>query len=137
MAGGKGQEKCAPQPPPPPRKFGYTEGRRRSRLARMSDPLALFPRFCARLKIASKDYGEVPLRLNGCQREWVRQVRKAISEDRRWIVTLKGRQQGMSTITLALSLFWPAKYANIQGGVITESDDNKEKFRTTLQRYHD
>ena len=102
----------------------------------MPDPLAQFPQFCANLRIVAKDKGEVPLILSGTQREFVRRVRKAISEDIHWIVVLKARQTQVSTISLALDLYWPAKFQNVQGGLVTESDTNRDVFRSTLTQYY-
>jgi hypothetical protein len=103
----------------------------------MADAFSKFLPFCRALRIASKDYGLVPLRLNGCQREFVRRVRVAIAKGRRRIVILKGRQQGISTVCLALDLFWTAKFPGLQGGVITDSDEARTFFRSTLTEYHE
>lgn len=96
-----------------------------------------FETFCGNLLIDSKEQGVIPLRLNGCQRHFVKEVGEGLDRDIRWFNILKGRQEGISTICLALDLFWTAKHPGLQAGVITDTDSNKEMFRETLTRYWD
>lgn len=96
-----------------------------------------FFKFAESLKIDSKEQGVVPLTLNGCQRYFIEQVAQGLEEDIRHFVILKGRQQGISTVCLALDLFWSFKWGGTQAGVITDTDSNKEMFRETLNRYYD
>jgi hypothetical protein len=103
----------------------------------MSDPLDQFLPFCSDLRIVAKDKGEIPLVLNGPQREFVRRIRKAWGQGIHWVVCLKGRQEGITTVSLALDLYWPAKFDNIQGGLISETEDNREFFRSTLTQYYE
>jgi hypothetical protein len=95
-----------------------------------------FEKFCANLLIDSKEQGTIPLTLNGCQKHFVKEVAEGLERGVRHFVILKGRQEGISTICLALDLFWAFKHPGLQGGVITDTDSNKEKFRETLTRYH-
>lgn len=96
-----------------------------------------FELFCSKLLIDSKEQGTIPLKLNGCQRHFVREVSEGLERGIRHFVILKGRQEGISTICLALDLFWAFKYPGLQAGVITDTDSNKEKFRETITRYID
>ena len=96
-----------------------------------------FLQFCGSLKIDSKEQGVVPLKLNGCQRYFIEELSKGLEEGVRHFVILKGRQQGISTICLALDLFWGFKFPGTQGGVLTDTDSNKESFREMLNRYYD
>ena len=96
-----------------------------------------FLKFAESLKIDSKEQGVVPLKLNGCQRYFIEEVAKGLEDDVRHFVILKGRQQGISTVCLALDLFWGFKFGGTQAGVITDTDSNKEAFRETLNRYYD
>src|SRR5512146_215644 len=94
-----------------------------------------FETFCSRLLIDSKEQGTVPLKLNGCQKHFVREVSKGLEEGVRHFVVLKARQLGVTTVTLALDLFWTFKWPGLQGSIISDTDSNKEMFREMLARY--
>jgi hypothetical protein len=96
-----------------------------------------FTTFCANLRIDSKEQGVIPLVPNGCQRQFIKDVGEGLDQGVRHFVILKGRQEGISTICLALDLFWSFKYPGTQAGVLTDTDSNKEMFRETLNRYYD
>lgn len=98
---------------------------------------AQFEEFCAALRIDSKEVGLVPLRLNGSQKYFVQEVMSGIDEGIRHFVILKGRQLGITTICLALDLFWAFKHNGMQGAIISDDDGNKEKFRDTIGRYYE
>lgn len=99
--------------------------------------LEKFNIFCASLRIDSKEQGTVPLILNGCQRYLMLKVAEGLDKGVRTFVVLKGRQEGISTVCLAIDLFWMFQHPGLQGGVITDTDSNKEKFRETITRYID
>lgn len=94
-----------------------------------------FERWCAHLSIDSKEDGIVPLKLNGCQRFFVEQVSEGLERGIRQFVILKGRQLGITTVSIALDLFWGFQHPGLQGGILFDNDSNKEKFRDTLDRY--
>jgi hypothetical protein len=71
----------------------------------------------------------------GTQRYFVDEVAKGLERGIHNFVVLKGRQEGISTITLALTLYWLFSHKGLQGALVTDSDDNKTKFRSTLQMY--
>lgn len=96
-----------------------------------------FELFCSKLLIDSKEQGTIPLIMNGCQRHFVKEVAEGLERGIRHFVILKGRQEGISTVCLALDLFWAFMHPGTQGGVITDTDSNKEKFRETITRYID
>jgi hypothetical protein len=48
---------------------------------------------------------------------------------------LKGRQLGISTVSLAMDVFWLSMHDKLQGALITDDDANKEKFRILLEQY--
>jgi hypothetical protein len=94
-----------------------------------------FPAFCAALKINSKEYGKVPLNFWGTQKYFLQQVQKGIDEGKRFFVTLKGRQGGVSTASLALVLFWLSKYRGTLGSLIVDDGSNLIRFRSILTGY--
>ena len=48
---------------------------------------------------------------------------------------LKSRQLGVSTISLALDVFWASVHDKLQGAIITDTDGNRDKFRILLEQY--
>lgn len=48
---------------------------------------------------------------------------------------LKSRQLGISTISLALDVFWASVHDKLQGAIITDTDGNRDKFRILLEQY--
>jgi hypothetical protein len=94
-----------------------------------------FSTFCRNLTIDSKEEGTIPLRLNGCQRYFVDEVGEGMERGIRQFVILKGRQLGITTVSIALDLFWGFKHPGLQGGILFDTDSNKEKFRDTIDRY--
>jgi len=94
-----------------------------------------FRKFTESLRIDSKEKGQTQLVWLGTQRYFVEQVALGLERGVHNFVVLKGRQLGISTITLALTLYWLFSHRGLQGALVTDSDDNKTKFRSTLQMY--
>lgn len=98
---------------------------------------AQFEEWAKGLRIDSKEEGTVPLKLNGCQRFFIDEVSEGLERGIRHFVILKGRQLGITTVSVALDLFWGFKHNGLQGGILFDTDSNKEKFRDTIRRYYD
>lgn len=96
-----------------------------------------FEEWAKGLRIDSKEEGTVPLRLNGCQRFFIDEVSEGIERGVRHFVILKGRQLGITTVSVALDLFWGFQNPGLQGGILFDTDSNKEKFRDTVKRYYE
>lgn len=94
-----------------------------------------FRQFCGQLRIDSKEEGIVPLKLNGCQNYFIDEVSEGLERGIRHFVILKGRQLGITTVSIALDLFWSFENPGLQGGLLFDNDANKEKFRDTISRY--
>jgi hypothetical protein len=94
-----------------------------------------FEKFCESLRIDSKEQGQIPLRWLGTQRYFVNEIAKGLEKGIHNFIILKARQEGISTISLALTLYWLFAHKGLQGALVTDSDDNKTKFRATLQMY--
>lgn len=73
--------------------------------------------------------------LLGTQRYVVNEIADGLEKGIHFFVILKGRQQGITTILLALDLYWEFTHAGLQGTLITDTDENREMFRTTLGMY--
>lgn len=98
--------------------------------------LSPFTEFAASLRIDTKDEGLQPLRLWGPQRAVLDAIRKALSTDKRSLVILKGRQMGISTLSLAFTLYWIQRFNGVQGALVSDSEPNRDFFRSVLTLYH-
>ena len=94
-----------------------------------------FYQFCSQLKIESKEKGLIPLVPNGCQRKYVDEIEQGLSEGIHDFKFLKGRQLGISTISLALDLYWNFRHKALQGTLVTHNDAARDFFRATLGAY--
>jgi hypothetical protein len=94
-----------------------------------------FEAFCGKLRIDSKELGRVPLKFLGSQRYLVEQIDAGVKEDVHTFVVLKGRQLGISSVLLALDLYWLFKHRGLQGAVVTDTDENREVFRSYIEQY--
>ena len=103
----------------------------------MKFSLDSFYRFCNSLRVDTKEYGIVPLgkRLYTAQKTVVNRIGKGLENGVHSFVVLKGRQMGISTLSLAFDLYWAFKYPGTQGSLVTNDDGNKEMFRNTLKMY--
>lgn len=97
----------------------------------------LFLDFIGKLRVQTKDYGEIPLadNLYGAQLRFLDELCEGLETGQRHFVCLKARQLGISTISLALDLFWLAIHPGMQGALITDTASNKEKFRVIIDQY--
>jgi hypothetical protein len=101
--------------------------------------LAAFYRFCNALRIDTKEQGEIILGRNfmGTQTFVVNEIAAGMEAGVRNFVTLKCRQIGISTISLAFDLFWIFRYRAIGGMLITHDEPSREQFRMILDMYYD
>ncbi len=99
--------------------------------------LSEFYSFCEALEIESKELGLIKLgtQFLGTQRYFFEQVFAGLNEGVHEFVTLKGRQLGISTACLALDLYWAFKFPGMQCTLATDTEENRESFRTTLTMY--
>ena len=99
--------------------------------------LTKFWEFCANLTFNSKEYGTIKLaKPYGPQRWFMMQVADALDNDVHDLTTLKCRQIGLSTIVLALDLYWPFTHHGIDGSLITHDEEAFVSFRTQLGEYY-
>lgn len=99
--------------------------------------LPLFLDFIDNLSIDSKETGVTPLRdaLYEAQLMFLEEVCEGLERGVRHFVCLKARQLGISTISLAMDLFWLSVHPGLQGGLVTDTEGNRDKFRIILERY--
>lgn len=104
----------------------------------MKFPLEHFLAFCRALKIDSKERGLISLgeSLLGTQKWVLERIVRGLENDVHEFVTLKCRQSGISTIALAIDLFWLFKHNGISGMLAVHEDAARDQFRTTLELYY-
>lgn len=98
-----------------------------------------FERFCRELTVETKEQGmrKLGTQLLGTQRFVMEQIGKGLEEGKHFFVILKGRQLGITTISLALDLYWHFINPGFQGTLTTDTEENRDVFRTTLGMYMD
>lgn len=104
----------------------------------MAFDLKRFYNFCAQLRIESKEHGLVRMdKLLGSQTYVMDEIAKGLEDDMHFFVILKGRQMGISTISLALDLYWLFTHPGLQGTLTTHDEESRDMFRSTLSMYMD
>lgn len=99
-----------------------------------------FWKFCTALKVDTKELGLTtlsPQNLMGTQRYFIEEVAKGLSEGVHTFVILKGRQLGITTICLALDLYWLFIHSGMSGSMVTHDEETRDMFRSTLAMYMD
>jgi hypothetical protein len=95
-----------------------------------------FYRFCSQLKIETKEQGLRKMdNLLGTQTYVMDEIAQGLAEDVHFFVILKGRQLGITTISLALDLYWHFINPGLQGTLTTDTEENRDMFRSTLSMY--
>jgi hypothetical protein len=102
-------------------------------------PLKDFSSFCTDLRVNTKEKGWVQLgkMFLGTQKRVLNEIQSGFDKGVHDFVVLKCRQIGMSTLTLAIDLYWLQRYSGTTGVLVTQDDGSREAFRTTLEQYYD
>jgi hypothetical protein len=100
--------------------------------------LTHFWRFCSNLKINSKEYGPIALeKPYGPQRWVITQIAKGLDEGIHDFTVLKCRQIGLSTVMLAMDLYWPFMHQGMDGSIVVHEEKAHTAFRTQLAQYYE
>lgn len=96
-----------------------------------------FSRFCCALQIDSKEQGLIALGdcLLGSQQYVIDRMIESLKAGVHEFVTLKCRQIGISTISLALDMYYTGRYPALPGIIVTHDEAARAQFRTTLALY--
>lgn len=97
--------------------------------------LPLLLEFIQNLTVDSKETGVGPLNLYGSQMRFLAELVEGLERDVHTFINLKAMQLGISTLTLAVDLFWLAVHPGMQGVLVTDTDGNRQKFRVILKRF--
>lgn len=104
----------------------------------MKFDLQHFYKFCSELKIETKEEGLKKMgNLLGTQKYVMEEIQKGLAEDIHFFVILKGRQLGITTVSLALDLYWQFTHPGWQGTLVADTEENRDMFRSTLGMYMD
>lgn len=99
--------------------------------------LDYFLEFISHLSIDSKETGITRLgdHLYGAQIRFLEEVCSGLDNNIRHFTVLKARQLGISTVSLAMDLFWLLVHPGMQGALITDTDGNRDRFKIIITRY--
>lgn len=108
--------------------------------AKASKWLPLFREFIKDLRISSKeestaDGSGTKLELWDSQRLFLENVAYGLDDGVRIFKCLKSRQLGITTISLAIDIFWLAMHPGLTGALVTENEANRDKNRKVLRQY--
>ena len=82
-----------------------------------------FYNFCSQLKIETKEQGLKKMgTLLGSQTYVMDEITKGLQDDVHFFVILKGRQLGITTVSLALDLYWHFIHPGLQGTLTTDTE---------------
>ena len=104
----------------------------------MSFDIKLFNKFCSALRVDTKELGLTTLSpsvMMGTQAYFVDEIAKGLNEGVHTFVVLKGRQLGVTTICLALDLFWLYTHDGISGSLVSHDEETRDMFRSTLSMF--
>ena len=102
----------------------------------MKFDIETFKRFCSSLRVDTKDDGEIRFAYEewkGTQRYVIDEIAKGLEDGVHTFVILKGRQQGISTVLMALDLYWMFSNGGTLGSLVTHNEETRDEFRTTLE----
>ena len=102
--------------------------------------LQLFESFISDIRIISKeevsqDERGSPLRLWESQRRYIREIGNGLDDGCHKFICTKSRQLGITTVSLAIDLFWVAMHPNIIGCIVTDDEKKRDANRTLLRHY--
>ena len=94
-----------------------------------------FFEFLSLIKIDSKEGGgQTKLEPYTAQRIALNAIFNGLEEDKHDHTFLKARQLGITTVMLVLDIFWLSIFEGIQGAIIFDTEENREQFRTQIDR---
>lgn len=103
----------------------------------MKFPRQQFETFCSKLMLNSKEQGRVPFKWNGAQVRFMDELEKGLEKDQHKVVCCKARQLGITTMTLAMDLFWCYRHPGTQGALAVNGEKVRDLSRNILSNYMD
>lgn len=104
----------------------------------MSFDFGHFYEFLGALQVNTKERGTVVLgrSLLGPQKRLLAEMQRGMEDGKREFITLKARQLGISTLSLALDMYWLFKNPGTPGALITHDEPAREQFRAIFELYY-
>lgn len=97
--------------------------------------IATFRKFITHFQIDSKEGGVVKLRLYRSQMLALEQIALGLKAGIKTFTILKGRQLGISTLFLAIDIFWLIVFPGTQGAIVLDDESTRDQFKATITRY--
>jgi hypothetical protein len=98
-------------------------------------PIERFLGFIKQLKVITKDYGLIPFGLLGTQQYVLDEITEGLARGVTTFIILKARQLGMSTVFIALDLFWAFEHAGLAGAFATHTEQSRDQFRNIIETF--
>jgi hypothetical protein len=97
-----------------------------------------FLEFLNALQVNTKERGLITLGQNllGTQKRLLQEVQRGMEDGAREFVTLKARQIGISTLSLALDMYWLFRFGGTPGMLVTHDEPAREQFRAIFELYY-
>jgi hypothetical protein len=95
--------------------------------------------FLDALPINTKERGLITLGPNllGTQKRLLQEIQRGMEDGVREFVTLKSRQIGVSTLSLAIDMYWLFRYAGTPGVMVVHEESARDQFRAILELYYE
>lgn len=100
-------------------------------------PKAKFLKFISKLKIQSKDLGLTQFKLLGSQLYVLDELCKARDEGISDFLVLKNRQCGMTTLFIAIDLFWAFEHKGLLGTFILHKEEARDDWRSAIEIFYE
>ena len=88
-------------------------------------------------EVAAQDSRGSKLEIWESQRIFLKELCEGLDRGVRTFYVLKARQLGISTISLVIDIWWLAIHEGTIGALVTDTEANREAFRSTIKRYID
>lgn len=98
-------------------------------------PMERFLQFISVMKILTKDYGMIGLELLGSQKYVLQEIIDGLGQGVTTFVILKNRQAGISTLCLAIDLFWAFENPGLMGVFGTHDEGSRDQFRNQIDLF--
>ncbi|CAF0703278.1 conserved hypothetical protein [Candidatus Methylacidithermus pantelleriae] len=89
--------------------------------------------FASKIKIRSKESGIIPLHLNPVQRYLLDEIKVGLANGKHRFVILKSRQEGITTLSCAITIYVCEALPGTQGMLIAGDDPGKESLRKKIR----
>jgi hypothetical protein len=120
----------------PEQKYKAEFARKKEALTRLQNDFELYAK--TNLKIKTKDSKLLPFVLNSAQRQVLEVINRQKAEtSKNRIIVLKGRQMGLSTLSLGLAFHAVTLRPNMSGFIITQENQATQNLFSTIKRYYD